>query len=71
MAITNATVVKQQNESFEKMLRRFRKQCEKLGVLSDIKKHQHYLKPSEAKKLRRKKAIRVQKKLLEREKVNY
>jgi len=38
------------DESFEKALRRFNKFCEKTGILSDIKKHQHYEKPSEAKK---------------------
>lgn len=38
------------DESFEKALRRFNKFCEKTGVLSDIKKRQHYEKPSEAKK---------------------
>lgn len=38
------------NESFERALRRFNKFCEKAGILSDIKKHQHYEKPSEARK---------------------
>jgi small subunit ribosomal protein S21 len=38
------------DESFEKALRRFNKFCEKAGILSDIKKHQHYEKPSEARK---------------------
>lgn len=38
------------DESFEKALRRFNKFCEKTGILTDIKKHQHYEKPSESKK---------------------
>ncbi len=38
------------DESFEKALRRFNKFCEKSGILSDYKKHQHYEKPSETKK---------------------
>jgi len=38
------------DESFEKALRRFTKSCEKAGILSDIKKHQHFEKPSERKK---------------------
>ncbi|MCM2271601.1 MAG: 30S ribosomal protein S21, partial [candidate division Zixibacteria bacterium] len=29
------------DESFEKALRRFNKFCEKSGILSDYKKHQH------------------------------
>ena len=38
------------DESFEKALRRFNKFCEKSGILSDYKKHQHFEKPSEVKK---------------------
>jgi small subunit ribosomal protein S21 len=38
------------DESFERALRRFNKFCEKTGILTDIKKHQHYEKPSEARK---------------------
>ena len=38
------------DESFERALRRFNKFCEKSGILSDYKKHQHYEKPSEMKK---------------------
>jgi small subunit ribosomal protein S21 len=39
-----------EGEPFEKAFRRFTKQCEKAGLMSDIKKHQHYEKPSEKKK---------------------
>jgi small subunit ribosomal protein S21 len=38
------------NESFESALRRFKKKCEKAGILSDLRKHQHFEKPSERKK---------------------
>jgi small subunit ribosomal protein S21 len=38
------------NESFESALRRFKKKCEKAGVLSDLRKHQHFEKPSEKRK---------------------
>ena len=41
------------NESFEKALRRFSKACEKTGLLSEIKKRQHFEKPSERRKQRR------------------
>ena len=37
-------------EPFEVTLKRFKKRCEKAAILSDIKKHQAYEKPSEAKK---------------------
>jgi len=43
-------VVVRDNESFEKALRRFNKSCERSGILSDIRKHQHFEKPSERKK---------------------
>ena len=43
-------VVVRDSEPFEKALRRFKKTCEKAGVMSDIKKHQHFEKPSERRK---------------------
>jgi small subunit ribosomal protein S21 len=39
-------------ESFESALRRFKRICEQEGILSEIKKHQHFEKPSEKKKKR-------------------
>jgi small subunit ribosomal protein S21 len=38
------------NESFESALKRFKKKCEKAGVLSDLRKRQHFEKPSERRK---------------------
>ena len=38
------------NESFEKALRRFTKTCERSGILADVRKHQHFEKPSEKRK---------------------
>ncbi len=38
------------DESFERALKRFTKTCEKAGILSDIKKHQHFEKPSDRRK---------------------
>jgi len=40
------------DEPFEKALRRFSKNCERAGILSDIKKFRHYEKPSEERKRR-------------------
>jgi len=37
-------------EPFEKALRRFKKTCKKSGVLADIRRHQHFEKPSERRK---------------------
>jgi small subunit ribosomal protein S21 len=39
-----------EGETFESALRRFKKKCEKAGILSDIRKHQHFEKPSERRK---------------------
>ena len=38
------------NEPFEKAFKRFTRACIKSGLMSDIKKHQHYEKPSERRK---------------------
>ena len=45
-------------EPFEIMLKRFKKKCERASILSDIKKHQAYEKPSEAKKRKKNVASR-------------
>ena len=51
------------NEPFEKALKRFMKACEKAGLMSDIKKHQHFEKPSERKKRKLAAARRKMRKL--------
>ena len=48
------------NESFEQALRRFKRKCEKSGILTEIKKRQHYEKPSVK---RKRKALAARKKL--------
>ena len=50
-----------EDESFENALRRFKRKCEKSGILSELKKRQHYEKPSEK---RKRKAIAARKKVL-------
>ena len=39
-----------EGESFENALKRFKKMCEKSGILSEIRKREHYEKPSVKKK---------------------
>ena len=48
-----------ENESFDNALRRFKKQCEKAGILSEIRKREHFEKPSVR---RKKKALAARKK---------
>ncbi len=43
-------VIVRDGESFESALKRFKKQCEKTGILSEIKKREHYETPSVKKK---------------------
>lgn len=57
-------VVIEPAESFESALKRFKKQCEKAGLLSEFKKRQHYEKPSAK---RKRKALVARKKAKRRE----
>ena len=50
-----------EEESFENALRRFKRKCEKAGFLTELKKRQHYEKPSVK---RKRKAIQARKKSL-------
>jgi len=52
-----------ETDSFENALKRFKKQCEKEGVLSEVKKREHYEKPSLKKK---KKALAARKKAIKK-----
>ncbi len=51
------------NESFESALRRFKKQCERTGIFSEIRRKEYYEKPSVE---RKKKAIAARKRALRR-----
>ena len=53
-----------QGEAFEKSLRRFTKACEKSGLLSEIRKRQHFEKPSERRKRKFNAARRKQRRLM-------
>ncbi len=48
-----------EDEPFESALRRFKKQCEKSGVLTEFRRREHYEKPSARKK---RKALAARKK---------
>ena len=52
-----------ENESFESAIKRFKKQCEKTGILSEIRKREHFEKPSIK---RKKKALAAKKRVLKR-----
>ncbi len=54
-----SSVSVKESNSFELALKKFKKQCEKEGILSEIKKREHYEKPSVK---RKKKMIAARKK---------
>jgi len=56
-----------ENESFENALRKFKKACEREGILSEVRKREHYDKPSVRKK---KKTIAARKKAAKKFKVS-
>jgi small subunit ribosomal protein S21 len=51
------------NESFEQALRRFKKQCEKAGILTELRRREFYDKPSVR---RKKKAAAARKRALKK-----
>ncbi|MBI4815841.1 MAG: 30S ribosomal protein S21 [Deltaproteobacteria bacterium] len=52
-----------EGESFERAMRRFKKQCERAGILGEIRKREHFEKPSVRKK---KKQAAARKRLLKK-----
>ena len=57
-------VIVEPDESFENALKRFKKQCEKAGLMSELRKRQHYDKPSVK---RKRKTLAARKKAKKRE----
>lgn len=57
-----------EGEGFEQAFRRFKKSCEKSGVLSEVKKREHYEKPSIRLK---KKSIAARKRLMKKQRKGF
>ena len=51
-------------EGFDGALRRFKKQCEKAGILTEVRKREHFEKPSV---VRKRKSIAAQKRILKKQ----
>ena len=60
-------VIIEPDESFESALKRFKKQCEKVGLLSEFRKRQHHEKPSVR---RKRKTLAARKKSKRRERMS-
>jgi len=57
--------VRVRDENFELSLRRFKRLCEKAGILADLRRHEFYEKPTWKRKRKKAAAIkRYQKKML-------
>lgn len=41
-----------ENDRLDVALKKFRKMVDRTGILRDLRKHRHYLKPSQARKLK-------------------
>ena len=50
------TVKVRQGEDIQKAIRRFKRKVENEGIMKELKRRRYYLKPSEAKKAKRKAA---------------
>ncbi len=61
--ITLAIIRIRDGEAFEQAFRRFKKSCEKAGILSEVKKREHFEKPSVRKK---KKSIAARKRAMKK-----
>ena len=46
------------NESIQQMLKRFKRLCQREGLIRDLKRHSYYEKPSERKRRQSRKLIR-------------
>jgi len=56
-----------ENEPFEVALRRFKRSCEKAGVLSEIRRREYYEKPTQVRKRKQAAAVKRHMKRLNRE----
>ena len=48
------------NEPFDIALRRFKRSCEKAGVLSEVRRREHYEKPTQVRKRKQAAAVKRQ-----------
>ena len=61
---------KYKGESFEAMIRRFKKGCEKSDIINEVKKREHFEKPSLSRRFKRKMAVKKELKRQEDQKIN-
>ncbi len=58
-----------ENEPVDIAIRRFKRACEKAGILADVRKHEFYEKPTQERKRKKAAAVKRYKKKMLRESV--
>nr|WP_309595422.1 30S ribosomal protein S21 [Moraxella osloensis] len=58
-----------ENEPVDIAIRRFKRACEKAGILADLRKHEFYEKPTQERKRKKAAAVKRYKKKMSRESV--
>ena len=56
-----------ENEQFDIALRRFKRSCEKAGILAEVRRREHYEKPTSVRKRKAAAAVKRHLKKLQRE----
>jgi small subunit ribosomal protein S21 len=56
-----------ENENFDAALRRFKRSCEKAGILSELRRREYYEKPTQERKRKKAAAIKRQAKKTSRD----
>lgn len=57
-------VIVGENEPLDRALSRFKRKCERAGILREVKRNSYFIKPSQRKRIKREKAIRRANRLL-------
>ena len=60
------TVMVDENEPIEKALKRFKKECQKTGVLTELRRREYYEKPSVTRKRAQEAAVRKYRRKLQK-----
>jgi len=65
------TVKLKENEPFDVALRRFKRSCEKAGILAEVRRKEHYEKPTAERKRKAAAAVKRHAKKLQRERKRF
>jgi small subunit ribosomal protein S21 len=58
-----------ENEPFDVALRRFKRSCEKAGILAEVRRREHYEKPTSVRKRKKAAAVKRHAKKVSRESI--